>query len=153
MKKFLAFTLILTLFFSCSQPSADISKFSWLSGKWEGSFGEMKTFEEWQPLSGNVMEGRGGVTSGTDTMFAEGIKLEVKEGELYYTAKVPGNPGPVDFKFKGYTNDTAIFENPEHDFPSRVLYFKNADGSLYAKIDGKRGGGYSKEEFSFKKVK
>jgi hypothetical protein len=137
---------------SCSQPKGDIKKFSWLSGKWSGNYGEMVTYEDWDAEKNNTMMGRGGIMSGTDTMFAEKIRIEQREDELYYIAKVPGNPAPVDFKFTGFVNDSAIFENPQHDFPQRVVYFRKPDGSLYAKIDGKSGSRYRKEEFNFKKT-
>jgi hypothetical protein len=154
MKKLLFISaLIIISLTGCNSPRGDIKKFEWLKGKWEGSYGEMQTFEIWDKLEGNTMIGRGGVISDNDTMFAEKIRMEQREDELYYIAKVPGNPGPVDFKFSGYKNDSAIWENPEHDFPQRVVYFLKPDGSLYARVDGKnKGGNFRKEEFNFKKV-
>jgi len=81
---------------SCNKQKADISKFSWLTGKWEGDYNGMTTFEEWQPLKENTMPGRGGVMSGTDTMFAGTIyrstiiradrlrKVELRFGDSSY---------------------------------------------------------------------
>lgn len=150
--KLFTFIIGLLLLTSCASNTVDIKKFAWLQGKWEGSYNEMQTFEEWQPMNGKSMSGNGGVLSGTDTMFVEKIKMEQRDGVLYYSATVPGNTGPVEFKFTGFINDSTIFENPEHDFPQRIVYFKNASG-FYACVDGIRLGKYAKEEFNFKKVK
>ena len=136
---------------SCSS-SPDLDSFSWLAGKWVGKYDTIPIFEQWKPAEGNIMRGRGGVLDGRDTTFAETIQLEKRDDGLYYVAIVKGNPGPVDFKFTGFKKDTAVFENPAHDFPQRVLYFRNSDGTLYACVDGKFKGKYVKEEFSYKKA-
>ncbi len=141
------------VFTACSKPDANITQFKWLEGRWEGMEGDMKTFEDWQPIKGNTIQGIGGVTAGNDTMFSEKIKIEIIDGEFYYVAAVPGNPTPVSFKLIKSENNSTTFENLKNDFPQRVIYTHNADGSLYARIEGRRGGGDSKQEFNFKKVK
>jgi len=30
----------------------------------------------------------------------------------------------------------AVFENPAHDFPKRVIYRKNGEGTLSARVEG-----------------
>ena len=42
----------------------------------------------------------------------------------------------MGFKLVGIRKDSAAFENPTHDFPTRILYVKNPDGSLTASIEG-----------------
>ncbi len=141
------------MFTGCSKPNADIAQFKWLEGKWTGTEGDMETFEIWQPIKGNIIKGAGGVFSGEDTLFAENIKIEIIDGELFYVAAVPGNPAPVSFKLVKSENNSTVFENLKNDFPQRVFYTKNADGSLNARIEGLRSGKESKQEFTFKKVK
>src|SRR6476620_11848008 len=123
-------------FYPSWKRSADLDSFSWLSGKWVGRYDSIPIFEQWKAKEGNVMYGRGGVLSGKDTVFAEKIQIEEREDGLYYVAIVNGNPESVDFKFTGFKNDTAVFEDPAHDFPQRVLYYKNEDGTFYACVDG-----------------
>lgn len=153
MKKILITFVGITLFAACGKPDADIKKFKWLEGRWEGVEGDMKTFEEWEPIKDNVIEGIGGVTADNDTMFSEKIKIEIIDDEFYYVAAVPGNPKEVAFKLKKSENNSTTFENLENDYPQRVIYTLNADGSLYARIEGRKTGGDSKQEFTFKKVK
>jgi hypothetical protein len=130
----------------------ELSSFSWLEGKWVGRYDSVPVFEQWKAPDGKIMYGRGGVLSGKDTVFAEQISIEERKDGLYYIAVVKGNPGAAEFKFTGFKNDTAVFENAEHDFPQRVLYIKNGDDTFYACVDGKFKGKYVKEEFNYKKA-
>lgn len=138
---------------SCNNKKPGISEFSWLEGKWAGTMQGTEFFEEWQAIKGNGMDGKGGAVLGEDTVFSEKIKIEQKGKDVFYTATVSENGRPVDFKFTGYKSDSIVFENPEHDFPQRVVYFRHPDGKLYACIDGKKSGAYSRLEFSFVKAK
>lgn len=151
MKRIFILIITVSAFASCKR-SADINSFSWLAGKWIGKYDSIPIFEQWKSPEDKIMHGRGGVLSGSDTVFAEKIQIEEREDGLYYVAIVKNNPGPVSFKFSGFKNDTAVFEDPTHDFPQRVLYYKNDDGTFYACVDGMFKGKYVKEEFNYKKA-
>jgi hypothetical protein len=151
-KNILLLLISIFIFASCNRPEADISSFSWLEGKWVGKYDTVPIFEQWKPREGNIMRGRGGVLSGKDTAYSEKINIEQRGNDLYYIAVVGHNREPAEFKFTGYKNDTAVFENPAHDFPQRVLYYKKSDGSVYACVDGKYKGKYVREEFDYKKA-
>lgn len=140
------------LLFSCGSKKACISDFSWLQGKWIGSSDGMDSFEQWESIVGNSMNGIGGAISGKDTVFSEKIKIEQRGEDIFYVPTVKENAGPVDFKFTGLKNDSMVFENPFHDFPQRIVYFKLPDNKLYACIDGLNKGKYSKIGFSYKKA-
>jgi hypothetical protein len=129
MKKLVAISFILVLF-SCGNKKASIEDFTWIEGKWNGTTGEMNFFEDWQPLAGKVLNGRGGAFVGTDTVFSEKVRIEEREDGVYYVATVKENSAPVDFKFTGYNKDSIVFENPAHDFPQRVIYFRGSAGKL-----------------------
>jgi hypothetical protein len=152
MKKIIFISVSIIPFLISCNKSASLDSFSWLTGKWIGKYDSVPIFEQWKPAEGKVMVGRGGVLSGKDTAFAEQIQIEERADGLYYVASVPGNPAPASFKFTGFKNDTAVFEDPAHDFPQRVLYLKNEDGTFYACIDGIFKGKYVKEEFNYKKA-
>jgi hypothetical protein len=150
-RSFILLSMILLVFASCKKK-ANLKSFSWLSGKWVGRYDSVPIFEQWKTIDGNVMYGRAGAISGKDTALAEQLKIEQRDGELFYVAIVGEGKPPVDFKFTGFDNDTAIFENPQHDFPQRVLYLNNADGTFYACVDGKFRGKYVREEFNYKRL-
>ncbi len=153
MKKAILFIVVISLTISCKDAKPTITDFQWLEGKWVGPAEDMDFFEEWKPLNGNVLNGIGGGTSGTDTVFSEKIKIEQRGEDIFYTATVEGNNGSVDFKFTGYKKDSIVFENPAHDFPQRVIYYRQSDNKYYACVDGKNDGEYSRIEFSLQKAK
>ena len=62
-------------------------------------------------------------------------------------ARCPG----TDFKLTSLTATEAIFENPAHDFPKRIIYRKTGEDGLTASIDG--GEGTKSMAFSTKRMK
>jgi hypothetical protein len=47
-----------------------------------------------------------------------------------------------------------VFENPQHDFPTKIVYGLQADGSLLAAIEGPgRDGKPRRVEYPYKRVK
>ncbi|MGK4567578.1 DUF6265 family protein [Flavobacterium sp. 3HN19-14] len=88
-----------------------------------------------------------------DTVFAEQIALEERDGELTYIPTVSEqNEGkPVAFKMTSSTKNQMIFENPSHDFPQKITYNLVGKDSLIAEISGIKGGTQSAETFKMKK--
>lgn len=152
MKKLLL-SFPLFLLFSCSSKKDDLGQFSWMSGKWKGRSGGFLFYEQWSAAEGNCMSGYGCEISAEDTVFSEKIVLEQRGESFYYTPDVKENGAPVDFKFTGADHDSLIFENPAHDFPQRIIYFHTAADSMYACIDGKNKGRYTRIEFLFAREK
>ena len=63
-----------------------------------------------------------------------------------------GTKGETPFKLTTQTESEAIFENPTHDFPQRIIYRKSADGGMTARIDGVVNGKERHQDFPFKPV-
>ncbi len=150
MKKIFFFFPLL-IFLSCSSKKSDISQFGWLSGKWVGTVKGEIFYEEWSEPQGMIMTGHGYEVKGNDTVFSENIKIEQRGTDFFYIPDVKENNGPVDFKFTGASNDSLIFENPQHDFPQRIVYFHTSGHQMYACIDGKNKGQYMRVEFPFER--
>ena len=72
---------------------------------------------------------------GADTSFVEKVKIVVKGGEIYYVADVPENSKPVDFKITSIDDKSFVCENPAHDFPKKIAYYKDGN-NLRAVISG-----------------
>jgi hypothetical protein len=70
----------------------------------------------------------GSMTQGGKIVFAEKLKIEKREGTLYYIATVQDqNEGKeVLFKYQGDLNDTYVFENKEHDWPQKMRLHMHA---------------------------
>ena len=55
-------------------------------------------------------------------------------GPSYFAS--PGGRAPVEFKHKESGSQRIVFENAAHDFPQRILYWREGD-VLVARIEGK----------------
>lgn len=86
--------------------------------------------------SGGSMIGMGRTIAGGKTVEFEYLRIEERAGQIYYVASPKGRCPGTDFNLTRLAPQEAVFENPEHDFPKRIIYRKNPDGSLTASIDG-----------------
>lgn len=82
----------------------------------------------------------------------EFMRIHEDKGEIYFTAKPSGQP-EASFKLVSLADGKATFENPQHDFPQRVIYGKQPDGSLLARIEGLMNGQKRGIDFPFKRAK
>jgi hypothetical protein len=74
-------------------------------------------------------------------------------GDILYVAS-PSKQTETAFKLTSLRDGEAVFENPEHDFPKKVIYARQPDGSLLAAIEGPgRDGKTRRVEYPFKRVK
>lgn len=70
------------------------------------------------------------------------------DGRLAFIAMPSGQPEAV-FPLKSYENRRAVFEDPAHDFPQRVIYWDKGDGVVGARIEGKINGRSQAMEWTF----
>jgi len=63
-------------------------------------------------------------------------------------ARTPG----TDFKLTRLTEQEAVFENPAHDFPKRVIYRKSAVGTLTARVEGDGTEKEKSQDFHYRPV-
>jgi hypothetical protein len=117
-------------------PAADSSPraFPWLSGHW-CSQSETQLIEEyWLPPEGSLALGVGRTVKAGKTATFEFMRIETRDGVTHYLAMHDGLPA-VAFKLTASGADWARFENPQHDFPTRVEYRRTSAG-LHAEIAG-----------------
>lgn len=130
---------------------ATIADLSWMAGAWVGTRGEKVTtsFEErWSPpLGGSMLATARTVTK--DRMVAfEYLRLVERDGGLVYIAQPGGRP-PTEFVLTELGKNRAVFENPRHDSPQRIVYELSAEGGLSASIGMMKGG--TPRRFEFKR--
>jgi hypothetical protein len=112
-------------------------KLSWIVDSWISPPGESITYENWTKIDDTTFSGESHTIKNGDTVFSEQLKIEKISDDVYYTAIVKHNPGPVHFKLVELGENKAVFENAKHDYPNRIVYELKDDGSLYARIEGK----------------
>lgn len=133
-------------------PTLKISELAWLSGDWQTAPGGRALIEEhWTAPVGGTMIGMGRTVVGDKTAEFEFLRIEQRGDDLFYVANPNANCPQTDFKLTRLTGQAVIFENPAHDYPKRVMYRKNSDGSLVASIDA--GEGTKSQSFSYLPVR
>jgi uncharacterized protein DUF6265 len=116
--------------------ASEIAELAWLSGDWQTAPGGRAEIEEhWTKPAGGSMLGMSRTVAGGKTAEFEFLRIEQRENEIYYVAQPKGRCPQTDFKLTRVTAQEAVFENPTHDFPKRIIYKKTADDSLTASID------------------
>ncbi len=118
--------------------------------------------EEWKKVDNNYLQNRGYMVKGSDTIVTERVALtNTKEGILYTsTVEDQNNKQPIAFKMTKNEENMFVFENPQHDFPKRIVYRFIATDSLHAFIDDGTEAGKSKifiiksnpDEVQFRKI-
>jgi hypothetical protein len=117
------------------QNMNEMEKLSWIADNWISADGETKSFEHWEKLSDNLFIGGSETVKNGDTIFAEKLRIEKTGSGIYYVADVKHNPEPVKFRLTCLTDTSAVFENPLHDFPQKIIYMLE-EGKLHASIEG-----------------
>lgn len=120
---------------------ATIGDLGWLSGAWVGKRSSGSSIEErWSPPAGGAMlaVSRTINTSGKMNAF-EYLRVVEREGGLVYVAQ-PGGAAPTEFVLTEIGAQRAVFDNPRHDYPKRIVYELSADGGLSATIGYMKGG-------------
>lgn len=126
-----------------------ISQLAWMSGDWQITQGAKVQIEEhWMAPAGGSMIGMGRTIKDGRTVEFEFLRIEERDGQIYYVANPQGRCPATDFKLTHMSSQEVIFENPDHDFPKRVIYRRNSDGSLTASVDG--GPGTKANSFAYR---
>jgi len=132
----------------------NLEKANWFLGEWANKSEEGELTERWNKENDSVYHGESYfVVGGKDTVFSEHIRLEEADGKLAYIVTVPGqnNEQPVRFDMTSSTDSQIVFENPAHDYPSKIIYNKVGNDSIVAEICGIQKGKPTSEKFEMKK--
>ena len=109
-------------------PPMRVADLGWMSGHWETRVANnVVTEEAWSAPRGGVMLGHSRTTSGERTREFEFLRIIADEdGVLSYIAQ-PGGGAPVGFRMTAHGATSATFDNPQHDFPQRIVYRRSGD--------------------------
>jgi hypothetical protein len=128
-------------------PSSDLQGLSWMSGCWAVSREPLEIEEHWSKPAGGTMLGFSRTIKGGRTVFSEFMQIAPAGDKIVYTARIgSGQPG-TPFTLTRLSDNEAVFENPKHDFPQRIIYRRSGDRVLHARIDGTDKGKTRAEDF------
>ena len=124
---------------AAQQDSVAIDRLAWLAGCWEMRSGARRTEEQWMMPRGGAMLGMSRTVRNDTLIEFEHVRIERRGSDMYYVAS-PSRQATAEFKATAFTDSSVKFENPEHDFPQRIMYRRQGSDSLIASIEGPRGG-------------
>lgn len=131
-------TLMLTT--SAAAQTPGLADLAWIAGAWQTEPGGKRQIEEhWTQAAGATMLGMSRTVAGEKTVEFEYLRIEQRADGIYYVAHPKAHCPGTDFKLTRASATEALFENPQHDFPKRIIYRKGATDSLTATVDGGEG--------------
>lgn len=129
---------------------ATISEIKWLSGNWvgkRGSSGTTSIEERWSPPLGGAILAISRTVSRERMSAFEYLRIVERDGGLVYVAQ-PGGGAPTEFVATEISETRAVFDNPRHDYPKRIIYDASSEGALHVSIGFTEGGTPRKFEFN-----
>ena len=136
----LGISLMLLMVVNASTQTPTLADLAWMAGDWQTEPGGRRQIEEhWTQAAGASMIGMGRTVAGEKTVEFEYLRIEQRADGIYYVAHPKARCPGTDFKLTRASATEAVFENPQHDFPKRIIYRKGADDSLTATTDGGEG--------------
>lgn len=137
---------------SASQKSG-VDRLEWISGCWASDDGKERTEEIWMKPAGQSMIGMSRTVAGGRTVFTEHLQIREANGQIAYIVSLGMGAKPTVFKLVKSSDSEAVFENPEHDFPQRIIYRRESTDVLFARIEGQEKGVNKAMDFPYKRSK
>jgi hypothetical protein len=141
--------LVLALVLQPSKPPA-AADLGWLSGCWAVTRNGRHVVEQWSAPDGGTLVGMSRTVANGKTTEYEFLLIRSGPAGLEYVAKPSGQAEAI-FTSTRVTATEAVFENPAHDFPKKILYTRSGD-TLTAAIEGPTNGQTRRIEFPYAKT-
>lgn len=129
-----------------------LGRASWLAGCWEGATGSRVFEERWTPSRGGTMVASARSVRRDTTTSVELVILRARGDTLRYEAHPVGQT-PTVFSGTGTRSDSLVFENPQHDFPQKIVYRQVGTDSLHARIEGPMDGQWRGIDYRMARVR
>jgi len=142
--------LLLALLQPATQPT-QLAELGFFHGGWASDKGNTRTEEYWSPPRAGTMLGASRTMRGEKTVFFEYFRVEQRGDEIFYIAQ-PGGKAPTEFKLTSFDGKVAVFENPQHDFPTKISYERIDDRTMKASIEGVQNGQKRGTSWEFKRM-
>lgn len=143
---------LLVLAASLAAPAAgagQLDSLAFMAGSWVKGDRVDRDEEHWTAPLGGLMVGVQREVRGGRARGFEFFRIEEREGSLFYLAQPRGRPATA-FRVKELSSSRVVFENPEHDFPQRILYWLEQPGELRARIEGTVDGKAAAMDYGWK---
>ena len=136
-----------------SSPTEVLSGLTWLAGDWSGDMwgGEFHAYYT-TPEGGKLISHSRLMHAGEESFY----EFEVFEAheQTVRLQPFPGGKKASSFLLKSHDPKSrrAVFENPENDFPTEIVYHRVADDNLVIKLSDKVHGSDKVQVFDLKRA-
>jgi len=149
---FIIFGLAGSLQTAQAHEADGVAKLSWLAGCWSAEGSEPGSGEHWMhPAAGTMLGVNRSVKEGKTRGFEFMRIHEAADGRLLFTA-LPSGQKEATFTQIRLDESEVAFENPEHDFPQRIIYRLKDSTHLIGSIEGVNAGVTRVIEFPMQRV-
>ena len=83
--------------------------------------------------AGRLMLGTSRTSRNDSIIEFEQVRIETRPAGVYYVAS-PSRQATAEFKASSILDSSVVFENPEHDFPKKVMYRRAGADSRASRI-------------------
>lgn len=118
-----------------TSPRGQLASLAWLRGLWCGPIDPGTFCEAWRQDADGALRGEGALYAAGGGGRVETLRLEARGDGVYYVA-TPEGEATTAFRLTRLTVDEAVFENPAHDFPTRITYRRGPLGALDVVVEG-----------------
>ena len=143
--------MLLAVVGALSGSGAQMSKptlgdLAWIAGSWVGSTRGVDMEEHWTAAKGNSMIGIHRDVGKGRTLSFEFLRIEQQGEQIVYLSMPNGRSPATAFPLREVAGTRVVFENPTHDFPQRIIYWKDGN-DLRARVEGTMNGKAGSEEW------
>lgn len=146
MTRIACIVVLLGISVSAQTGKPTLDDLSWLAGSWSGETRGIQMEEHWTAPKGSSMVGMHRDVGKGRTMLFEFLRIEQRGDQIVYLSMPNGRSPATPFPLKEVSGTRVVFENPAHDFPQRIIYWKDG-ADLRARIEGTMNGKPGSEEW------
>lgn len=129
-----------------AEAGGPLAGLAFMAGCWRGDFGGGAALEEYYTApSDNLMLGTSRYLRDGRAVQFEFSRISLDSAGVVLLPFPDGEASEHGFRLTSLQGARARFEAPEHDFPRRIHYTLEDDGSLVARIDGGAGDARARE--------
>jgi hypothetical protein len=134
-----------------TEPRGELAGFAWLTGSWVMVKGSAISEAHWTRPGGDTLLGLNRTVVNNRTAAFGYVRIESTPHGIVYLASPRGRHPPTRYALVESGHHRAVFENPNQDFPRRIVYEREGN-RLDARFEGEQDGQPISEEWSWRRT-
>jgi Domain of unknown function (DUF6265) len=133
----------------------EFQKMAWLEGLWANPDDSIRIFYNWQRVNDSLLSGVSWQIKGKDSIPIQLNEIGFVNENIALSIEIFGkNDGlPDEYNMVTNKNGEHVFESTAKEYPQRVIYRLQPDGSLYIRLEGTSEGQARYQEKILTKIK